>query len=101
MFAEIIGWILFLPSEFCHVAWEESLTSFSPCELECLPSSLSNATGLFEYSGQGVKNILPQLLYSFAHVVISSPSTLQLCKSSREKAFFPVPNLYFPQFILK
>ena len=28
---------------------------FSLCELECLPVSLSNATGMFEYSGQEVK----------------------------------------------
>lgn len=75
VFTGITGYILFLPSEFCRVAWEEkSMPSFSPRELECLPVSLSNATGVFEYSGQEVKNTLPHLLYSFAHV-ISSPST--------------------------
>lgn len=36
---------------------------------------VSKATGVFGYSGQEVKNTLPHLLYSFAHVFISSPST--------------------------
>lgn len=76
------------------------LPSFSPRELECLPVSLSNAIGMFEYSGQEVRNTLPHLLYSFAHGVISSPSTWQLCKSSREKSFL-VTNLYFPHSVLK
>lgn len=66
VFAEIIG-------RFCHVAWEESLPSFSPCELERLPVSLSNATGMFEYSGQEVKNALPHLLCSLSHMVLSAP----------------------------
>lgn len=38
-----------------------SLPSFSPCELECLTASLSNTTGVFEYSGQEVKNTLLHL----------------------------------------
>ena len=57
--------IVFAIRVFAMCVGRDPLPSFSPCELECLPVSLSNATGVFEYSGQEVKNTLPHLFYFF------------------------------------
>lgn len=51
-------------------------------ELECLPDSLSNATGMFEYSGQKVNNTLLHFLRYFTHGVISGPEALRILRKS-------------------
>lgn len=62
----------------------KSLPSFSPHELECLPVSLSSATGMFEYSGQEVKNTLPHL-YSFAIWCYQFPKHLPVMQEFKRK----------------
>lgn len=52
------------------------------CELECLPVSLSNATGMLEYSGQEVNNRLLHFLRYFAHGGISGPQALRTLRKS-------------------
>lgn len=43
LYAAIVSYLLFLPSQFCRIVWEEKSLPFSPRKLRCSPPSLSKS----------------------------------------------------------